>query len=133
MEFLYGYQDVALLILRLALGLIFLVHGLPKLMNLKKTGESFAAMGFRPVMLWGTVVAIAESLGGLSVALGWYTQWGALAIAAVMFVALVWKMGRGQGLAGGFELDLILLAVAIFLITSPIGGYYSLDYYLLPK
>ena len=46
MEFLYGYQDVALLILRLALGLIFLVHGLPKLMNLKKTGESFAAMGF---------------------------------------------------------------------------------------
>jgi putative oxidoreductase len=133
MEFLYGYQDVAILILRLSLGLIFLVHGLPKLKSLQKTGESFSAMGFYPGAFWGTVVAIGESLGGLSVALGWYSQWGALVIAAIMFVALSWKMVRGQGMAGGFELDLILLAVALFLMTSPLGGFYSLDYYLLPK
>ena len=130
-EFLYSYQDLSFLILRLALGLIFIVHGFSKLKGLKANAQGFEAMGFRPGGFWGTLVAFAEFFGGLSVLLGLYTQWGALAIASVMIIALLWKGSRGQGLVGGFELDLILLSSALLLATIPAGGFYSLDYYFL--
>lgn len=128
-QFLLGYQDVGFLIVRLALGLIFITHGYSKLKDLQKNAQGFEAMGFTPGVFWGTLVSIFEFFGGISVLFGLYTQWGALAIAAVMLIALIWKGSRGQGLIGGFELDLILLSSALLLSTSG-AGLYSLDQYL---
>ena len=83
-EFLYSYQSLGFLILRLALGTIFIVHGFSKLKDLKANAQGFDAMGFRPGGFWGTLVAFAEFFGGLAVLFGFYTQFGALAIASVM-------------------------------------------------
>lgn len=118
--------DISILVLRLALGLIFIVHGWPKIRNLSMTAGHFESMGFRPGNLWGTVVALVEFFGGLAVFFGLYTAIGAFGIACVMFIALLWKMQRGQGLVGGYELDLILLAAAIAL-TFLGSGIWSLD------
>lgn len=131
LEFLIGYQDLSLLFLRIALGTIFLVHGIGKLKHLPKTWEGFESMGFRPGKFWGSLVAVVEAVGGLLVFLGWYMQWGALGIAVVMLVALLWKMKNGQKLVNGYEIDLILLAAALYLATLSVGGAYSLDWYFL--
>lgn len=118
--------DISLLVLRLALGLIFIVHGWPKLRNLNMTAGHFESMGFKPGNIWGTVVALVEFFGGLAVFFGFYASVGALGIACVMLIALLWKIQRGQGLVGGYELDLILLvtAIAVVLLGS---GVYALD------
>lgn len=114
--------DISILVLRLAFGLIFIVHGWPKIRNVRMTGQHFETMGFKPGHLWGTLVAAVEFLGGLAVFFGVYTQPAALAIACVMLVALFWKIGKGQSLIGGYELDLILLSVAISLALMNAGG-----------
>ena len=118
--------DISMLALRLAFGLIFIAHGWPKVKNMKTTVQHFEAMGFKPGKVWGTVVALVEFAGGIAVGLGVLSQPAALAIAAVMLVALFWKIAKGQGLVGGYELDLILLAVAIALALLPAGSL-SLD------
>ena len=128
MNFLTG--DIALLLLRLVVGLIFVVHGWPKLRDLKGTAGNFEGMGFKPGTFWGTLVALVEFVGGLAIFFGLYTGLAALLIGIEMLVGIFWKMSRGQGLAGGYELDLILLAGCIALLTLG-PGVYSIEYRLL--
>ena len=112
-----------MLLLRLALGLIFIVHGWPKVKNVKMTSQHFESMGFKPGNLWGPIVAFVEFIGGLAVFFGIFAQVAALGLALNMLVALFWKIGKGQGLIGGFELDLILLASALAVVFLGAGAY----------
>ena len=126
-QFLSVYADWAYLLLRLAFALIFIVHGWPKLKNLKENAKNFEAMGFKPGNICGTVVAVVETFGGLALFFGLYTQVAALLIAMNMLVAMLWKMKRWQGLIGGYEFDLILFTTALVFATVG-AGLYSLDY-----
>lgn len=123
------FSDWTILILRLAFGVIFLAHGLPKIKNLKVTAQNFEMMGFKPGAFWGTIVAFVEFFGALALIIGFYTQVAALLIAVNMLVATLWKMKNKQGLVGGYEFDLTLAAAALLLATLG-GGLYSLDSYL---
>ncbi len=116
----------AVFILRIVLGLVFVAHGWPKIKNLRETQTNFGAMGFKPGVLWGTVVAVLEFFGGIAIILGLFTQAIALFIAFEMLIAFLWKLKKGQGLVGGYELDLILLASALTLAALG-GGAYALD------
>ena len=123
------FNDFGLLLLRIVLGLIFLVHGWPKIKNLKETHANFEMMGFKPGAFWGTIVAMVEFFGGLLLIAGLFTQLAAILIAIQMLVATAWKMKRKQKLAGGYEFDLLLVASALVLATSG-SGLVSLDTYL---
>lgn len=125
---LTGFAGLAHLLARLVFGMVFLVHGWPKLKSLKTTAQNFDAMGFKPGNFWGTLVALVEFFGGLAVLFGFFTSLAALLLAINMTVATLWKIGRGQGFSGGYEFDLLLLVTSLFLATLG-AGYYSLDYY----
>ena len=119
------YSDTGIAILRIVLALVLMAHGLPKLKNLKQTAEQFSAMGFKRARFWGTVVAVVESLGGLLLLLGFFTQIVAVII-AVQFLVATLKVKLAKGLVGGYEFDLLILAAAFALITLG-GGAWSLD------
>lgn len=85
-------------------------------------------MGFKPGAFWGTIVALAEVFGGLAVILGLGARYAGLVLAFDMLVSTLWKIKRGQKLIGGFELDLILLAVGLIIATLG-SGIYSLGNY----
>lgn len=123
------FSDWALLILRIVVGIIFIAHGWPKFKDLKANAGSFEMMGFKPGILWGTIVAFVEFLGGLALLVGFATQLAALLIAFDMLVAFLWKVQRGQKLVGGFELDLTLMASVLVLATIGAGSL-SLDSFL---
>lgn len=125
---LYLFGDGAFLALRAALGAILIVHGVPKFKNLKATGENFAMMGFRPGGFWAFVVAFVEFVGGIALLLGFYTQVVAAFVAVEFAVITIWKIAKKQQFVGGLELDLIILAVALTLLTAGAGAI-SLDHY----
>ena len=87
-------SDFGTLILRLALGGIFMAHGIIKLLPSSGGLEGFAnvvgGLGI-PGPPYGVAVAIvgAEVVGGLLVVLGLFARLGALALAAVMAGAIV--------------------------------------------
>ena len=70
---------------RVFCGVVFIVHGYPKIMNLSATTEAFAGMGFPGWM--AVPIAIFEFFGGILLAAGFLTRILAALFAAEMVVA----------------------------------------------
>jgi putative oxidoreductase len=120
-------MNIALLILRLVVGLTLAGHGVQKLFGwfggpgLTRLREGFEKQGFKPVWLWASFVILGEVGGGLSVALGFLTPLGAAGILGAMAMATFkshWKNGFWLN-KGGYEYALVLLLVdAIGILSS---------------
>ncbi|MEK7077245.1 MAG: DoxX family protein [Patescibacteria group bacterium] len=123
----YLFSDWALLIARVALGILLLAHGFPKLKDLKGTGEWMGSVGFKPGILRATVAALVEFLGGLMLIAGLFVQAVALLLAVQFVVILIWKLFARHKFIGDVELDLVILALVLILLTSG-AGMFSLDY-----
>ncbi|MBS1253183.1 MAG: putative oxidoreductase CatD [Anaerolineales bacterium] len=132
------YSEYAPLILRLALGIVFLVHGWSKLGNLDGMAQMFGGMGVPAPGLMATLVAIVETLGGLALILGIGTRVAAVFLSIVMLVAIVMvKIDLGLiaptgASMPGAELDLALLAGLVALILQG-AGRLSLDQAVLQR
>ena len=95
MSDLFTAADLALLLLRVGTGVIFMPHGYPKMTGRgddEKGGrdhlaKSLAQMGLPFPFAFAILVGVVEFFGGLLLILGWQTQWASLALALVMLVA----------------------------------------------
>jgi putative oxidoreductase len=125
-------------VLRLALGLMILPHGL------QKTIGAFGGYGFKGTMgyLTGTVGApwifallaiLAESVGGVMLLAGFGTRLAALGVGGVMVVAAAqhWPNGFfmnwfGNQKGEGIEFHLLALGMVVALLLQG-GGRFSVD------
>src|SRR2546430_2386453 len=94
-------MNIALLVLRLVPGLLFMGHGLQKLVPPKAapkflaangprgTGGFFEQIGMRPGLLLAVVAGLGELAGGFLIAAGLLTPLGTALIGAVMTVAIL--------------------------------------------
>lgn len=123
----------ALAVLRVGIGVMFIAHGVPKLLGgaplWAQLGAAMQNFGitFAPAS-WGLAAALAEALGGLALALGLGTRLAAAALLATMIVASGLHFAQGEGFAGAshaLEDGMVFLA---FLIAGP--GRHSLDEHL---
>jgi|SRR3989344_6941910 len=123
---LFAYEQLAPLILRLVLGIIFIAHGYPKLFkNFGATVDFFGSVGLKPAKFLVIIVAVSEFFGGIALVLGFLTQIAALLITMVMLVAMVYvkKIKFKKGLVDGYEFDLILFAAALALLFLGPGAF----------
>ncbi len=124
MRYLDRLQPLALLAMRLSLGVILTVFGYHKVFGgLHHHAQHVASLGL-PAWL-GYVSAFTEFLGGLLVIAGLFTRCAAFAVTINLAVA-IWKVTWHNGLIGdhgsGFPLSLATLAFAlIFLGAGPIS------------
>ncbi|HVO28595.1 MAG TPA: DoxX family protein [Candidatus Paceibacterota bacterium] len=124
------YDQWPVLILRVALGIIFIAHGWPKLRDLKRNAKNFDAMGFRPGALFGTMAALLEFFGGIALIVGLLVGAFSALFALEFAVILIWRWAKRSPLVGGWEFDLLILAAVIALFALG-GGAFSLDRILL--
>ncbi len=122
--------SAALLILRVALGVIFTAHGWQKFneFTIAGTQASFAQMGVPAADLVAPVVAVLELAGGVALILGLFTRIVAALLALDMLGAL-FLVHAAAGIYvtnGGYELVLILAASAAALSLAGAGGF-SID------
>lgn len=113
-------QDLGLLLLRIALGVVFIVHGWAKWQNMEGTIQFFSSLGL-PAML-AYIVAAIELLGGLAILFGLWHRLAGWLLAAVMLGAIITVKGS-KGFVGGYELDFVLLLVAAALAMMHPGKY----------
>lgn len=123
--------DIALLILRLALGAIFVAHGAQKLFGsfggpgLKGTAGFFDQLGIKPAGTMALLAGLTEFVGGLLVAVGFLTPVAALGLIVVMAVAAFTVHLQNGFFAtdGGYEFNLALAAMALALLVAGAGAY----------
>jgi len=119
------YSDFALLIGRVVLGVILVAHGWPKVKNFKGTVGWMESIGLKPGTLFAGTAALIETLGGLMLIFGLFTQCAA-AFVVLEFIFIIARVTFKKGLVGGYELDLALLGLAVVLWAMG-GGEKSLD------
>ena len=119
--------DLALLILRFAVGIVFLQHGIAKFqMGIENVAKYFISLHIPLAGFFAWIVAIVETFGGLGLILGFGTMVASLLISIDMLVA-IFTAKAGKPLIGGFELELTLLAANLALLFSG-SGRYSLEH-----
>jgi putative oxidoreductase len=130
MKFLDALRPLGLLILRVALGIVFIAHGYPKLMkpNLEMQ-HVFAQHGLPGQFVY--FAGVLEVFGGLLLVLGLFARPAALLLAVEMGVA-IWKMHSSGGILAVhiYEFPLALGAACVALATIG-AGLISVDESLL--
>ncbi|MGH2479617.1 MAG: DoxX family protein [Ktedonobacteraceae bacterium] len=115
-------SELAPFVLRLALGLIFLVHGLLKFLHMAGAVTTFTKIGVPLPDVAVPAIAVLEILGGIVLILGPDLAMRVLALllAIEMLVAIL-LAERGSGFVGGYEFEVILLAALLALVLSGPG------------
>jgi putative oxidoreductase len=127
-------MELALLVLRVVVGLLFMGHGAQKLFGrfgghgLDGTGGFFESLGIRPGRRNAMAAGTAELVGGALLALGLLTPLAAALIIGVMVVAIITvHAAKGPWVTdGGWEYNAVLIAAA-FALAGAGPGQVSLD------
>ncbi|MGB6162396.1 MAG: DoxX family protein [Pseudonocardiaceae bacterium] len=132
---LFGRFDVASLLLRVMIGVVFIAHGAQKLFGvfggggLDTAAKAMAGFGLRPGMFFAVLGGLAEFGGGLLLLLGLLTPLAGLIIVGDMVVAIAVSSGQDGFIALrgiGYEYNLVLIAIALALVIAG-PGRLSLD------
>lgn len=117
-------RNTALLVLRIAVGAIFIVHGYGKLFGNAPGMEAFtgmvAGMGFPLPSVFAYAAAISEFVGGIAILLGVWTKLFSSLILIVMLVAII---GVKKMHLPAADPDVALLAIVIALVLMGPGKY----------
>ncbi len=136
--------DIALLVMRLALGWIFIYHGAGKLFNyaqqggLSGTRDYFAFLHLKPAGFWALIAGLVEFGGGIAMIAGFLVR----IAGALLFVEMVLAyfianftccmLPSADGKAGdGGQINIALAALALA-VTLLGAGSWALDRRMLP-
>ena len=113
-------NDITHLGIRLAVGVIFLVHGLGKMANPGLAGF-LGSLGIPAEMV--VPITLAETIGGILLIIGVLNRISASVLSIIMLGAIfhVKKAENFTGAQGAYEFDLILLAANLTIITMGPG------------
>jgi putative oxidoreductase len=126
---------IGLLVLRLALGLVFIMHGGQKLFifGFDRTSAMLAQMNIPAATLLGPLLAIVEPLAGATIIIGLLTRVAALAVAVDMIAAiLLFHRMNGFFVPGGIEFPMMLSAAGLTLVALGAGSL-SVDHALAQR
>lgn len=133
LEKLTVLRPLGLLLVRLALGAVFMAHGYPKLFQpTKQMFQLFANFGFPS---WAVYVAGAvEFFGGLLLVIGLFTRVAAFFLSGQMVVAFLkvhypstLVKGHLAFLGSGADEYPLVLCVVVFLLLTTGAGAISVD------
>jgi len=113
-------KDLGILLIRIAIGLVFVVHGWDKVSDLSGVAIAMSSLGIPAVLAYA--VAFVELLGGTALIIGVWTHWVGilLAVEIAMAIALV-KISFGY--LGGYEFELTLLLSSLGITLIGPGAF----------
>ena len=96
-----------------------MMHGLPKLLDISNTQNSFTNMGLPPEL--AIIIGLLEFIGGLAILLGVFTRIAA-GLLAINMIGAILLVKLSKGFIDGYELDLLYLAIMISLMLTGPGN-----------
>jgi putative oxidoreductase len=118
--------DQALLVLRIAAGTVFFVHGYMKLFTMGIAGTTgfFTQVGAPLPAITAPLIGVLETFGGIALILGLLTPFVALGLALDMLGAIMLVHRKGGFMVpNGIEFVMTLCAISIALAIAGAGSY----------
>ncbi|HHU6749820.1 TPA: DoxX family protein [Staphylococcus pseudintermedius] len=108
---------IAMMLIRLAIGVIFTVHGFQKVLSgFKMPIDMVTDIGFPA--FFGVILALGELLGGIALIIGFLVNYAALGLALNMIGALVFVHFSQGYFESEFPLLLLITTISIVLTYS---------------
>jgi putative oxidoreductase len=123
------FSDIALVVLRIGLGIIYLSFGWPKLAGGAPAWEKVGAMGMSTFginvfpVFWGFLAALSETLGGALLILGLFFRPACIFLAVTMFVAFAALLKSSAPFGPQSSRPLELCLILLFLLCYGPGKY----------
>lgn len=121
--------DYGLLIIRLGIGIMFMMHGYPKIVGgIEMWSQIGASMGnigihFAPTF-WGFMASFAEFVGGFCLIIGFLFRPTLAMLIFTMFIAALMHYVKGDGLMGSSHaIESAIVFIGLF-VSGP--GKYAL-------
>lgn len=132
MQSLEKLKPLALLLLRIAVGTVFIYHGYPKLTHAAQWATNFDHMGFPGYFAY--IAGVLEVFGGAVVIVGVFTRIAGLLLAIEMAVAVLKVHGLISNPANvhSYEFPLIL-GLSAFMLATVGPGLISIDQALFER
>lgn len=140
--FLHTLAPLAYALLRIAVGLALVPHGLRNTfglfpdtgavsLNLKELAAGLDRGGYRPGRFWALAISLTQLVGGPLLAAGLLTRLVGIPVVLFLLVANVerWRVGRYFWNKLGLEYTLMWTVAAFYVLVQG-GGLYSLDHLL---
>lgn len=118
---LLAFGLIAPLLLRLAVGALFLNAGLKKLRRTTWVTELFARLNLTPASSYAIGFGILEVASGLLLVVGLFTQIAALVTALISLFALYCKRTHPEQTPGSSGAFLLLFVISLSLLFSGAG------------
>jgi putative oxidoreductase len=123
-------SDIALLGMRIILGIVFFVHGSQKMFgwfegpSLSGTTQMMSSLGMRSPGMMAKIAALSEFVGGTFILLGLFTHFAAAFIISTMLVAIATVHFKNGFLntKHGYEFNLSLIGLAFGLMMMGAGA-----------
>lgn len=115
--------------IRILVGAVLIAHGLPKFYDMRGTQGFFGNLGLPGEL--AIAIAILEVIGGLAIIIGILTRITA-GLVVLEMIGITLHVKISKGFVGGYELDLLIMAICVTLfVTGP--GRISLEYDVLKR
>jgi len=132
MQSLEKLKPIALLLLRVALGVIFIFHGYPKLEHAQQWVQNFRHMGLPGYFAY--ISGVLELFGGALLMLGLFARVAGLLLAIEMAIAVTKVHGLLSNPANVHSYEFPLAVCAGSFAVAAVGaGLISIDYSLLER
>lgn len=121
--FLLSLSFFAPTILRIALGLLFVVFGVKKLTKQKsEKSEFFEKIGLRPGHIFTAIFGVIELTAGILLIIGLYTQIAAIVAAVISFGAFYIKARQSELLPESKSYYFVLFVIGVSLALTGAGA-----------
>ncbi|MBI2979523.1 MAG: DoxX family protein [Chloroflexi bacterium] len=123
---------LALLALRIGVGVELLVHGWPKIKNPASVTGFMEQLGMKPGIFWAWIAALVEFLGGIALILGLLTRPAAFFVTIEFLIIAFYlkpkkmKVPFTTAQAAGWEWDWLIMMMGLALLLAG-SGTYGLD------
>lgn len=125
MHYLKKFDSFGFLFLRIAIGAIFIVHGVQKFGVWSNPPAKMAIIM--------KILSIVEPLGGIAMILGIFVPLASIGLGIIMLGAIYTKIVVFKtGFSGGWEFDFIILAGCVSLFFTG-SGKLSIDHFVYKK
>ena len=121
---LFTYSEIAPLILRLAIGIIFLELGYLKLGKERSSWNMFfETIHFKPSQLFVSLLATIEIVAGTFLVVGYLTQVAALVMAIILFAEAYVEFRDSTILKRDVVFYTLLLVICVSLLFTGAGAF----------